>query len=60
MEGSAKIIIIARDENQHLALTQNILKGWREGDDPEMLQIAKEEEENIIKMFEEAVEQERE
>ena len=61
MEGSAKIIsLIARDENQHLALTQNILKGWREGDDPEMLQIAKEEEENIIKMFEEAVEQERE
>ena len=54
MEGSAKIIsLIARDENQHLALTQNILKGWREGDDPEMLQIAKEEEENIIKMFEE-------
>ena len=61
MEGSAKIIsLIARDENQHLALTQNILKGWREGDDPEMMQIAKEEEENIIKMFEEAVEQERE
>ena len=61
MEGSAKIIsLIARDENQHLALTQTILKGWREGDDPEMLQIAKEEEENIIKMFEEAVEQERE
>ena len=61
MEGSAKIIsLIARDENQHLALTQNILKGWKEGDDPEMLQIAKEEEENIIKMFEEAVEQERE
>ena len=61
MEGSAKIIsLIARDENQHLALTQNILKGWREGDDPEMKQIAEEEKENIIKMFEEAVEQERE
>mgnify|MGYP001276157956 FL=1 len=61
MEGSAKIIsLIARDENQHLALTQNILKGWKEGDDPEMKQIAEEEKENIIKMFEEAVEQERE
>ncbi len=61
MEGSAKIIsLIARDENQHLALTQNILKGWKEGDDPEMKQIADEEKENIIKMFEEAVEQERE
>ena len=61
MEGSAKIIsLIARDENQHLALTQNILKGWKEGDDPDMKQIAEEEKENIIKMFEEAVEQERE
>jgi ribonucleotide reductase beta subunit family protein with ferritin-like domain len=40
MEGSAKIIsLIARDENQHLAITQNILNKWREGDDPEMKQI---------------------
>merc|ERR1712159_749816 len=46
MEGSAKIIsLIARDENQHLVLTQTILKNWREGDDPEMKQIMKEEEE---------------
>jgi ribonucleotide reductase beta subunit family protein with ferritin-like domain len=45
MEGSAKIIsLIARDENQHLVITQNILNKWREGDDPEMQQIAKEEE----------------
>ena len=30
MEGSAKIIsLIARDENQHLAITQNILNKWR-------------------------------
>ena len=37
MEGSAKIIsLIARDENQHLAITQNILNKWRSGDDPEM------------------------
>ena len=29
MEGSAKIIsLIARDENQHLAITQNILNKW--------------------------------
>jgi ribonucleoside-diphosphate reductase beta chain len=41
MEGSAKIIsLIARDENQHLVITQNILNKWREGDDPEMQQIA--------------------
>ena len=46
MEGSAKIIsLIARDENQHLVLTQTILKNWREGDDPEIKQIMKEEEE---------------
>ena len=42
MEGSAKIIsLIARDENQHLAITQNILNKWRSGDDPEMKQIMK-------------------
>ena len=60
MEGSAKIIsLIARDENQHLALTQNILNKWREGDDPEMLQIAKEEEEWVYAMFERAVNEEK-
>jgi ribonucleotide reductase beta subunit family protein with ferritin-like domain len=49
MEGSAKIIsLIARDENQHLVITQNILNKWREGDDPEMQQIAKEEESWVI------------
>ena len=32
MEGSAKIIsLIARDENQHLAITQNILNKWKTG-----------------------------
>ncbi len=60
MEGSAKIIsLIARDENQHLALTQNILNKWREGDDPEMQQIAKEEEEWVYKMFDRAVNEEK-
>ena len=60
MEGSAKIIsLIARDENQHLVITQNILNKWREGDDPEMQQIAKEEEENIIKMFQKTVNEEK-
>jgi len=61
MEGSAKIIsLIARDENQHLVLTQNIMNKWRDGDDPDMLQIAKEEEENVIDMFRKAVEEEKE
>jgi ribonucleoside-diphosphate reductase beta chain len=60
MEGSAKIIsLIARDENQHLALTQNILNKWKEGDDPEMKQIAKEEEEWVYKMFDRAVNEEK-
>jgi ribonucleoside-diphosphate reductase beta chain len=61
MEGSAKIIsLIARDENQHLVLTQNILNKWKEGDDPDIQQIAKEEEENIVAMFRTAVDQEKE
>ena len=60
MEGSAKIIsLIARDENQHLALTQNILNKWREGDDPEMQKIMKEEEEWTYAMFDRAVNEEK-
>jgi len=60
MEGSAKIIsLIARDENQHLAITQNILNKWKAGDDPEMKQIAKEEEEWTYKMFDRAVNEEK-
>ena len=61
MEGSAKIIsLIARDENQHLVLTQQILNKWKEGDDPEMVEIMKEEEENIVEMFRNAVQEEKE
>ena len=60
MEGSAKIIsLIARDENQHLAITQNILNKWKEGDDPEMKKIAQEEEEWVISMFDAAVNEEK-
>ena len=60
MEGSAKIIsLIARDENQHLAITQNILNYWRKGDDPEMQQIVKEEEEWTYSMFDKCVNEER-
>ena len=60
MEGSAKIIsLIARDENQHLAITQNILNKWRQGDDPEMAEIAKEEEEWVYAMFDRAVNEEK-
>ena len=60
MEGSAKIIsLIARDENQHLAITQNILNKWRQGDDPEMKEIMKEEEEWTYKAFDRAVNEEK-
>jgi len=60
MEGSAKIIsLISRDENQHLVLTQNIMKNWMNGDDPEMQQIAEEEKNNVISMFKNAVEEEK-
>ena len=60
MEGSAKIIsLIARDENQHLAITQNILNKWKDGDDPEMKEILKEEEEWTYKMFDLAVNEEK-
>ena len=60
MEGSAKIIsLIARDENQHLALTQNIINNWRKGDDPDMVEIVKEEEEWTYKMFDKCVNEEK-
>ena len=61
MEGSAKIIsLIARDESQHLALTQKILYKWQKGDDPEMQEIAEEEKETVRQMFLDAVFQEKE
>jgi len=60
MEGSAKIIsLISRDENQHLAITQNILNKWKDGDDPEMEQIAEEERENTTRMFKKTVDEEK-
>jgi ribonucleoside-diphosphate reductase beta chain len=60
MEGSAKIIsLIARDENQHLVITQNILNKWREGDDPEMQQIAREEEAWVTSLFRKCVDEEK-
>jgi len=60
MEGSAKIVsLIARDENQHLVLTQQILKKWQDGDDPEMIDIIKEEEDYVYDMFRKCVEEEK-
>lgn len=60
MEGSAKIIsLIARDENQHLVLTQNIINNWAKGDDPEMKAIYHEEVDLSRKMFEDTVNEEK-
>ena len=60
MEGSAKIIsLIARDESQHLVLTQNIIKNWLNGDDPDMLQISKEEEAWTVEQFKKTVDEEK-
>ena len=60
MEGSAKIIsLIARDENQHLAITQNILNNWKKGDDPEMVEIVKEQEPWLIQAFKDTVDEEK-
>ena len=60
MEGSAKIIsMISRDEAVHLNITQKILTKWKQGDDPDMIQIAKEEETWTYKMFERAVNEEK-
>jgi ribonucleoside-diphosphate reductase beta chain len=60
MEGSAKIIsLIARDENQHLVLTQTILNNWKKGDDPDMIEIMKEDEEWTYEAFRKCVDEEK-
>ena len=60
MEGNAKIIkFIARDENLHLASTQQILKNIIK-DDKDFEKIAEECEVECIKMFTDAVQQEKE
>ncbi len=62
MEGNAKIIkMIARDEALHLSGTQHMLNLMRSGkDDPDMQKIAAECEEEVITMFKEAYDQEKE
>jgi ribonucleoside-diphosphate reductase beta chain len=59
MEGNAKIIkFIARDENLHLASTQTLLKLLPK-DDPDFVQIEAECREASVKLFEQAVDQEK-
>ena len=60
MEGNAKIIkFIARDENTHLAGTTVMIKNLLK-EDPEIAKIAKETEEEAIKLFVKVIEQEKE
>jgi ribonucleoside-diphosphate reductase beta chain len=60
MEGNAKIIkLIARDENLHLAGTQNLLRNILRQDDPDFIKIAKETEAQAISMYMSAINQEK-
>ena len=59
MEGNAKIIkLIARDENVHLASTQQLLKILPK-EDPDFAKIAEETKDECITMFNDVVEQEK-
>ena len=59
MEGNAKIIkLIARDEAQHMTITQKIINKWAAGDDPVITEIMAEEEQNVIEMFRKCVDEE--
>ena len=62
MEGNAKIIkLIARDEALHLTGTQHMINLMRDGkDDPDMQAIAIECESEVIQMFKDAANQEKE
>jgi ribonucleoside-diphosphate reductase beta chain len=41
-----------------MTITQNILNKWKQGDDPDMVEIAQEEEKNVYEMFNKCVEEE--
>ena len=61
MEGNAKIIsLINRDENLHLAFTQNILKYFRDNKGEGFQHIVEECEETVIGMFNDAAKEEME
>jgi len=61
LEGSAKIIsFIARDESQHLAMSQTVINNWHDkNDDKDMLKIRKEVEKEVYTMYDEAVQEEK-
>ena len=61
LEGSAKIIsFIARDESQHLAVSQRIINNYRDIEkDKVMDKVIKDTEQEVYKMYDEAVGQEK-
>ena len=61
LEGSAKIIsFIARDESQHLAMSQRIINNWKDYEkDKDFTKIIKETEKEVYKMYDEAVQEEK-
>ena len=61
LEGSAKIIsFIARDESQHLALSQRIINNWKDVEkDSDFLKIIKETNKEVYKMYDDAVQEEK-
>jgi len=59
MEGNAKIIkFIARDENEHLAITQKMIRDLRKNKDEGFSDIIAELDDEVYKMYKEAAEQE--
>jgi ribonucleoside-diphosphate reductase beta chain len=61
MEGSAKIIsLIARDESQHLAISQHILKAYKNQENDKLMnKVMKDCEKEVYELYEDAVKQEK-
>ena len=61
MTSNANIIkLIARDENLHVAITQNIVKCFRDNPDEGFKEIVDSSEDRVIEMFRSAAEEEKE
>ncbi len=60
MEGNAKILkLISRDENKHVAITQNIIRLLKESPEEGFIKTTKENEQKAIDMFGAATEEEK-
>lgn len=60
MTGNANIIkLIARDENLHVAITQNIVKFLRDNEDEGFQKIVQDSEDDVVQMFKDAAEEEK-